>query len=107
SFQSVLFGGLQYMASSHLKPVNIGLIGCGVISSVYLEKCKAYEHMNVVACADLDLERARAQARRFDIPRAEPVEDVLADPSIELVINLTIPAAHAAVGMAALRSGKS
>jgi predicted dehydrogenase len=95
------------MASPHLNAVNIGVIGCGVISSVYLEKCQAYEHLNVVACADLDLERARAQASRFNIPRAETVEQLLADPLIELVINLTIPAAHAAVGMAVLRSGKS
>jgi predicted dehydrogenase len=95
------------MTSNSIESVNIGLIGCGVISSVYLEKCKSYEHLNVLACADLDLERARAQAGRFNIPRAETVGELLADPLIELVINLTIPAAHSTVGIAALRSAKS
>ena len=95
------------MTSTGIKPMNIGVVGCGVISSIYLENCTAYEHLNVVACADLDLKRAKAQADRFNIPRAETVEELLADPSIELVINLTIPAAHSTVGMATLRSAKS
>ncbi len=36
-----------------------------------------------------------------------PVADLLADPSIDIVINLTVPAAHAEVSMAVLDSGKS
>ena len=85
--------------------VNVGVIGCGNISGVYLKNCTAYEHLNVSAVADLDMERARTQAQRFSIPRALTVEELLADPDIELVINLTIPAAHGAVGLAALPRG--
>jgi predicted dehydrogenase len=95
------------MTSTGIKPVIIGVVGCGNISTIYLENCTADSRLNVVACADLDLKRARTQAERFNIPRAETVEELLADPSIELVINLTVPAAHATVGLAALRSGKS
>jgi predicted dehydrogenase len=95
------------MTLDGVKPVNIGVIGCGNISTIYLQNCTAYRHLNVVSCADLDLKRARAQAKRFKIPRAETVDALLADPSIELVINLTIPAAHSSIAMAALRSGKS
>jgi predicted dehydrogenase len=60
----------------------------------------------VVACADLDRQRAESQAAKFNIPRALAVDEVLADPAIELVLNLTIPAAHSTVGLAALRAGK-
>lgn len=90
-----------------VQPVKIGIIGCGNISSIYLQNCTSYEQLNVVACADLDIERAKSQAAKFGVPRGESVEELLADPTIELVINLTIPAAHASVGLAALRAGKS
>ena len=95
------------MTSKRIKPMSIGVIGCGVISTIYLQNCTANKHLNVVACADLDLKRAKAQAERFNIPRAGTVEDLLADPSIELVINLTIPAAHFTIGYAALLASKS
>jgi predicted dehydrogenase len=87
--------------------MNIGIVGCGNISSVYLKNCTASEYLNVLAVADLDMERAMSQAKRFNIPRAITVEELLADPDIDLVINLTIPAAHGTVGLAAIRAGKS
>src|SRR5215203_5888762 len=95
------------MAQVHTNPVNIGIIGCGNISSIYLKNCGSYEHLNVLACADLDMERARTQAEKFNIPQALTVEQLLADPRIEIVINLTVPSAHATVALAALVAGKS
>src|SRR5947207_14961915 len=95
------------MALPNTGRMNVGVIGCGNISGVYLKNCTAYDHLNVAAVADLDMERAKSQAERFNIPRTLTVEELLADPDIELVINLTIPAAHGAVGLAALRAGKS
>ncbi len=95
------------MTSTGIKPTNVGIIGCGVISTIYLQNCTASDQLNVLACADLDLSRARAQAARFNVPRAETVEELLADPSIDIIINLTVPAAHAAVGRAALQASKS
>lgn len=90
-----------------LKPVKTAVVGCGNISSIYLKNCNNWDILDVVACADLDLERARAQAEKFGVPQALGVAEVLADPAIELVINLTVPTAHATVGLAALRAGKS
>jgi predicted dehydrogenase len=87
--------------------VKIGVVGCGNISSAYLMNLATYPYLKVVACADLDMGRARAQAERFKVPQALPVEDLIADPQIEIVVNLTVPAAHATVGLAALRVGKS
>jgi len=90
-----------------LTPVKTAVIGCGNISSIYLENAAKWDILDLVACADLDLARAESQAAKFNVPRALPVAEVLADPDIELIINLTIPAAHAEIGLAALRAGKS
>lgn len=89
------------------QPVNVGIIGCGNISSIYLENCTKFPNVRVVACADLLLERAQTQAQAYGVPRAYSADDLLADPAIDLVINLTIPAAHGAIGLAALEAGKS
>ncbi len=85
----------------------VGVIGCGNISSIYLEVGQTFECMQIAAVADLISERAQAQAARFNIPRACSVQELLADPEIEIVINLTIPNAHASVGLAAVEAGKS
>lgn len=88
-------------------PVNIGIIGCGNISSIYLQNCTSNPNLNVLAVADLDMSRAQSQANKYNIPAALTVDQLLADPSIELVINLTIPAAHASVALSSIRAGKS
>jgi predicted dehydrogenase len=90
-----------------IKPVKTAVIGCGTISSIYLQNCTAWDVLDVVACADLDVSRAEAQAAKFGVPRATTVEEVLADPQIELIVNLTIPAAHSSIAMAAMHAGKS
>lgn len=83
----------------------IGIIGCGVISEAYLTAAPKFPILDVVACADLLPEAAQAKADQFGI-KALGVDDLLADPSIDIVLNLTTPAYHVSVGCAALRSGK-
>ncbi len=90
-----------------LRPVGVAVIGCGYISGVYLDVMRRLPILNVLACADLDIERARTQAARFGLPRAVSVQELLADPEIELVVNLTVPRAHTEVALAAIRAGKS
>jgi len=92
------------MASSRTK---IGVIGCGNISSIYLQADKTFEAIQTVACADLIMERAKQKAAEHAIPRACTVKELLADPEIRIVVNLTIPQAHGEVGMQALAAGKS
>ena len=84
-----------------------GGIGGGKISDIYLTNCSASQDVEVVACADLDEERAREKAALHGVPDAPSVGDLLADPEIEVVLNLTVPQAHATVSLAALREGKS
>jgi predicted dehydrogenase len=86
--------------------MNVCVIGCCNISRIYLQAPQTFGILNILACADLDMERARTQAAQYNIPRAISVEELLDDPEIELVINLTVPKAHAEVGMAALQAGK-
>ena len=87
-------------------PVKIGVIGCGNISAVYFKAGQSLDILDIVACADLDMERARARAEEFSVPRACTVDELLADPEIEIVLNLTIPKAHAEIALAALEAGK-
>lgn len=89
------------------EPVRVGVVGCGNISGIYLKNCAAFETVRVVACADLDIERAKAKAAEHSVPKACGVADLLADPEVEIVLNLTIPGAHAAVAIDAVRAGKS
>ncbi|WP_435128037.1 Gfo/Idh/MocA family protein [Actinacidiphila sp. bgisy144] len=87
-------------------PVGVALIGAGVISTQYLQALSTFPDIRVLAVADLDVARARAQADAYGVPHAGDVASVLAIPEVEIVVNLTIPAAHAEVAAAALAAGK-
>jgi len=86
--------------------VRIGVIGCGNISAAYLTNLSASPDVDVLACADAIAERARTRAAEFGVPRACTTVELLADPNIELVVNLTVPNAHAPIALAALEAGK-
>ncbi len=90
---------------SDLRPVKFGVIGCGAISGAYFNATKLFPTLSIAACADLDLDRAKAAAEKNGC-RALTVDELLADPEIEIVINLTIPKAHYPVTKAALDAGK-
>ena len=89
-----------------MKKMKAGIVGCGNISEIYAEAGKKFRNIEILACADLDFARAHALAEKHGIPRPLRVEQLLADRDIELVINLTIPAAHAEIGLEALKNGK-
>ena len=86
--------------------MRIGIVGCGTVSAAYLRNLTASREVDVVACADLVLERAEERAAEFGVPRACSPEELLSDPNVELVVNLTIPSAHAQISLAALGAGK-
>ncbi|HEX9018660.1 MAG TPA: Gfo/Idh/MocA family oxidoreductase [Anaerolineaceae bacterium] len=90
-----------------MKKTKVGVIGCGNISSIYLEVGQTFESMEIAAVADLIPERAQAQAEKFHIPTVYPVEAMLADPEIQIIIDLTTPGAHAEVAQRAVEAGKS
>ena len=90
-----------------MEKVKVGIIGCGIISEIYIKNTKeTFQNLDVVAVADIDLDRAKARAEQFDIPKAYSPDELLADAEIEMVINLTIPTAHAPICLQALEAGK-
>ncbi len=86
--------------------VGVGIIGAGYISAAYLTAARRFESLRVVAIADAAPERARSRAVEYDVPDAMAVEELLAHPGVEIVLNLTVPRAHAEISSAALDSGK-
>ncbi|MCC6320524.1 MAG: Gfo/Idh/MocA family oxidoreductase [Phycisphaerales bacterium] len=88
------------------KKLRVGVVGCGNICGIYLSNAKRLSRLEVVACADLDLERARTRAREHGVARAVSTKDLLADPRVECVLNLTTPRAHFELAMEAVRAGK-
>ena len=85
--------------------VRVGIIGCGHISQAYFNGAKLFEILEIVACADLNHEAASAKAKENGC-EAQTVDELLDNPEIDLVINLTVPAVHAEVSIAALNAGK-
>lgn len=86
---------------------NVGVIGCGQISSIYFEAQSKFDILNFVACSDIAMDHARSQASKYNIPKVLTVDELLADPEIDIVLNLTIPNAHADIAIKALEAGKS
>ncbi len=86
--------------------IKIGIIGCGKISDAYLKGCASYDILEIATCADLDLGRAQAKAAEFNITKGCSTEELIADPGIDLVVNLTIPKVHAEINLAAIAAGK-
>jgi len=86
----------------------VGVIGCGKISEKYLATLTEKFHgiLEVAACADLVREMAEKRAAEFGIPKVCTVEEMLADPEIEFILNLTIPKAHASINLQAVQAGK-
>jgi predicted dehydrogenase len=86
--------------------VGIGIIGCGNISAAYLKAASFFPILDVRAVADLNADAAAARAAEFGVT-SKRVQELLADPAIEIVVNLTVPKAHVEVGLRAIAAGKS
>ncbi len=87
--------------------VQIGVVGCGSISGVYLKKLRETGVCRVAAVADREASRAEQRAREFGVRAAGGLDDLLNDDSIDMILNLTTPDAHAEVALAAVEAGKS
>lgn len=84
-----------------------GVVGCGMISGVYLRNLAGDPRLELVACADLDPARAGERAREFGIPEVVGVEALLRRDDIDLVLDLTVPSAHADINRRVLEAGKA
>ena len=82
------------------------MIGCGAIARQYLDTARRLDAIEIVAAADRVPARATAVEAAEGIP-AMPVADLLANAEVDVVLNLTIPAAHAAIALQAIAAGKA
>jgi predicted dehydrogenase len=87
-------------------PVGVGFIGTGMISDQYLKNLVRMPDIKVVALGDLNEQSARAKADAYGVPEAGSSQSVLDNADVEIVINLTIPAAHVPVSLQAIAAGK-
>ena len=87
------------------KCMNVGIIGCGNISAAYMELSPLFKGIKVVACADMNQDAAEARAKQFGL-RAESVDGLLKSNDVDIVVNLTIPAAHYEVSKSIIDAGK-
>ena len=95
------------MATSAGRKINVGIVGAGNISEIYLKNLTTvFDNVSVVGVADLLVERAKDRADKFGVG-AYSVEEILQHPDVEVIVNLTIPAAHAQVALEAIANGKS
>ncbi len=85
--------------------MRVGIIGCGNISETYFECQNLFNNFNVVACADINIEAAKKSAEKYNV-NAFSVDDILANEDVDLIINLTIPAAHKEIIIKSLNAGK-
>ncbi|MBD3242848.1 MAG: gfo/Idh/MocA family oxidoreductase [Chitinivibrionales bacterium] len=88
------------------KAMKVGVVGCGNISGIYLKNAAWLDDIEIVACSDLDMGKAQAQAQEYGVARACTVDELMGDNDIDIVLNLTVPHAHAAVATQALESDK-
>jgi predicted dehydrogenase len=85
--------------------MRVGVVGCGNISDIYLTNAALFSSVAMVACADIRAEAAREKAARYGV-KAMSVADLIGSDGVDIVLNLTVPAAHAEVSLAAIAAGK-
>jgi predicted dehydrogenase len=88
-----------------MNKVGIGIIGCGNISGAYLKAMASFPILDIKGIADLNHDTAKARAEDFNLT-ATTIEALLSDPSVEIIVNLTVPKAHVEVGLRILEAGK-
>jgi len=94
------------MTQTGSSPLRVAVVGCGFISDIYFQNLVTFSGVQVVACADLNRDQASRAAEKYGVDLVLTPEEAYAHPDIDLILNLTIPAAHAEVALAALRGGK-
>lgn len=95
-----------FAPSERKGPVGVAVIGAGNISKQYLDNLTVFPDLKVLVIADLFEATAEARAKEYGIPEWGGVEKALNHPDVEIIVNLTIPAAHVEVATAAVNAGK-
>lgn len=87
------------------KELGVGIIGCGNISTTYFSLAPLFKGLKVLACADINMDAARARAEEYKV-KAQTIDELLANDELDVIVNLTIPDAHFPVSKRILEAGK-
>src|SRR6218665_2755898 len=93
------------MPEHSLRELGVGIIGCGNISTTYFKLGPLFKGLKILACADLNDAAAETRAREYGV-KAQSIAALLDNEEIDVIVNLTIPAAHFSVSKAILEAGK-
>ncbi len=85
--------------------LGVGIIGCGNISTTYLGLAPLFAALEIRAVADINADAAALRAQEYSVP-ALGVDEILAAPDIDVIVNLTIPAVHYQITRGILEAGK-
>lgn len=88
-----------------MNPLGVGIVGCGNIAPIYLKNSKLFPNLKLIGCADMNADRAKARAGEFETTAFSP-EELIANPEVDIIVNLTVPQAHGPIAMQALNAGK-
>ena len=88
------------------QPLNVAIVGCGNIAGPYADTLRPYDHITLLGAADVDPARAAAFVAKYGGAAYESLDALLADPRVDVVINLTIHHAHPEVITRCLNAGK-
>jgi predicted dehydrogenase len=87
--------------------IKVGIIGCGSVSTQYLPHLANCPHVELTSTCDIIPERARAQAKRYNVPNRYPhIDQMLAGAAFDLLVNLTDMQEHERLNRQALEAGK-
>mgnify|MGYP002837845312 CR=1 FL=1 len=89
-----------------MSPFKVGLIGTGKISDIYLKNCVRFLEPSIAVFGSLNPTESQQKAAKFSVPHVADPDEIISDPNIDWILNLTIPAAHAEVSLRALQAGK-
>src|SRR4051794_723800 len=86
--------------------MRVAIVGCGFVADYYVRTLSIHPELEIVGVMDRDKERAARFAQYYSLARFETLDELLADPRVEIVLNLTNPSSHYEVSNAALLAGK-
>ena len=91
-----------------MKKIRLAIIGVGSISGIYLKNItETFHGIEIAGICDLVREKAEAASEKYGLHIYEDMHEAFADPTVELVLNITRPHEHYEVTRAALLAGKN
>jgi predicted dehydrogenase len=88
--------------------LRIGIVGVGNISGIYLQNLTGMfgKRVTLTAVTDLIEEKAAKAAADYHVRHIKKTEDLINDPNVDIVLNITEPYNHYGVAKSVVQAGK-